>query len=93
MLVDQEVKNLKPLVLRSKKHLIKFLNNWKNSLLNKFDTDEKTQTDLGLSKNKLTKMFDDFMKQITKQFNSEYFDKNLIVIDFGNKYSAVGQKK
>ncbi|PAF54926.1 hypothetical protein [Mycoplasmopsis agassizii] len=92
MLVDQEVKNLQPLVLRSKKQLIRFLNNWKNSLLNKFDTDEKTQRDLGLSKLKLTEMFDDFMKQIIKQFNSEYFDKNLIVIDFGNKYSALGQK-
>ncbi|PAK21778.1 hypothetical protein CJJ23_00330 [Mycoplasmopsis agassizii] len=81
-----------PVLLKTTTELDEFLAKWKSSFLGLYESDKKVRDELNISKTNLEKNLDSYTKEMSKTFNDEYFNSNLMVVDFGGKISAKGEK-
>ncbi|PAF54914.1 hypothetical protein [Mycoplasmopsis agassizii] len=83
---------LHPVLLKTTTELDEFLAKRKASFLSLYESDKKIQDELSISKTALEENLDSYTKEMSKAFNDEYFNSNIMVVDFGGKISAKGEK-
>ncbi|PAF55076.1 hypothetical protein [Mycoplasmopsis agassizii] len=82
--------DLKPLLIPSNSEFKKFLDNWKKHLFKSYDQDKKFANSLHISKRKLVDAFNTYEETVLKNYDQQYFQENIMVVDFGNKIQPLG---
>ncbi|WP_371246371.1 hypothetical protein ACA758_05105 [Mycoplasmopsis agassizii] len=86
----QDVTKLEPIILNTKQDLSNLMENWKKIVLKKFDSDKNFAASLNLTRNVLVKELLSNKNDIINKFNESYFEKNIMVIDFGGEIQPLG---
>ncbi|PAF54883.1 hypothetical protein [Mycoplasmopsis agassizii] len=80
-----DITKLEPIVLKTKQDLNNLMDNWKKIVLKKFNSDKNFADSLNLTKDVLVQDLLSNKNDIINKFNDSYFEKNIIVIDFGGE--------